>query len=44
MDISVEKKVGNNIRNLRENADLTQEQLSAKLDLMGISIHFNITS
>lgn len=38
MDISVEKRVGNNIRALRENAKLTQEQLSAKLQIEGCDI------
>ena len=38
MDISVEKKIGNNIRRLREQAELTQEQLSAQLQLRGCDI------
>lgn len=35
MDIKVEKKIGGNIRRLRERAGLTQEQLSANLQLRG---------
>ncbi|MBQ9354678.1 MAG: helix-turn-helix transcriptional regulator [Clostridia bacterium] len=38
MNISVEKRVGNNIRTLREKANLTQEQLSAKLQTEGCDI------
>ena len=38
MDINVEKKIGNNIRRLREQAGLTQEQLSANLQLRGCDI------
>lgn len=38
MDITVEKKIGNNIRRLREKAGFTQEQLSANLQLRGCDI------
>ena len=38
MNIDVEKKIGNNIRLLRERAGLTQEQLSAHLQLRGCDI------
>ena len=38
MDISVEKKIGSNIRMLRERAGITQEQLSASLQLRGCDI------
>ena len=38
MDIVVEKKVGNNIRKLRERAGLTQEQVAAKLQINGCDI------
>lgn len=38
MNIEIERKVGNNIRNLREKAGLTQEQLSAKLQVQGCDI------
>ena len=38
MNILVEKKIGNNIRTLREKACLTQEQLSAKLQVSGCDI------
>ena len=38
MDIGVEKKIGNNIRQLRESAGFTQEQLSAQLQLRGCDI------
>lgn len=38
MDIEYEKLVGRKIRNLREKQDLTQEQLSAKLQTMGCDI------
>ena len=33
-----EKKIGENIRKLREKANLTQEQLAAKLQLKGCDI------
>ena len=38
MNQSVEKRVGNNIRMLREKANMTQEVLSAKLQLLGCDI------
>lgn len=38
MNYVVEKKVGNNIRLLREKANLTQDQLSAKLQVRGCDI------
>ena len=34
----IEKQVGNNIRILRERANMTQEQLSAKLQIEGCDI------
>lgn len=38
MNIEIEKRVGSNIRELREKAKFTQEQLSAKLQLSGCDI------
>ncbi len=38
MNHTVEKRVGNNIRILRENANMTQEVLAAKLQLLGCDI------
>ncbi len=38
MNIEIERKIGNNIRKLREKAGLTQEQLSAKLQVNGCDI------
>ncbi|MCH5157445.1 MAG: helix-turn-helix transcriptional regulator [Clostridiales bacterium] len=38
MNINIEKKIGNNIRWLREKAGLTQEQLAANLQLRGCDI------
>ncbi|MBQ2694072.1 MAG: helix-turn-helix transcriptional regulator [Clostridia bacterium] len=38
MNADYEKQVGFNIRNLREKAGLTQEQLSAKLQVNGCDI------
>lgn len=38
MNHTVEKQVGNNIRVLREKANMTQEVLSAKLQLLGCDI------
>lgn len=38
MNINYEKKFGNNIRKIRENRKITQEQLSAKLQINGCDI------
>lgn len=38
MNIEIEKRVGKNIRRLRESANLTQEMLSAKLQIEGCDI------
>lgn len=38
MNQIIEKKIGNNIRTLREKANMTQEQLSAKLQTNGCDI------
>lgn len=38
MNVEIEKQIGKNIRRLREKANLTQEQLSAKLQLEGCDI------
>ena len=38
MDIRFEKELGHNIRRIRESRDMTQEQLSAKLQLMNCDI------
>ena len=38
MNAEIEKRVGNNIRSLRERANMTQEQLSAKLQIEGCDI------
>ena len=38
MNIEYEKKLGNNIRQLRTYRQLTQEQLSARLPILGIDI------
>lgn len=38
MNHETEKKIGSNIRTLREKARLTQEQLSAKLQVNGCDI------
>ncbi|MBQ9084083.1 MAG: helix-turn-helix transcriptional regulator [Clostridia bacterium] len=38
MNIFVEKKVGNNIRKLREQAGYTQEQVATQLQLAGCDI------
>lgn len=38
MNKNIEKKIGNNIRRLREKAGITQEILAAKLQLSGCDI------
>lgn len=38
MNADIEKRIGANIRHLREQAKLTQEQLAAKLQLSGCDI------
>lgn len=38
MDIHFEKKVGNKIRAIRENKKITQEELSAKLQVRGCDL------
>jgi len=38
MDITIEKRIGKNIRSLREMAGLTQDALAAKLQLRGCDI------
>ncbi len=38
MDRNIEKKIGNNIRSLRENIGMTQEILAAQLQLRGCDI------
>ena len=38
MNATIEKKVGNNIRQLRERVGLTQEQVAAKLQTGGCDI------
>lgn len=38
MNESIERKIGANIRKLRGNANMTQEQLAAKLQLEGCDI------
>ena len=38
MNAIIEKKIGTNIRNLRERANLTQEQVAAKLQINGCDI------
>ena len=38
MNVIVEKKIGNNIRKLREKAGLTQEQVAVKLQINGCDI------
>ena len=38
MNISVEKRIGTNIRRLRERAGMTQEELSIKLQINGCDI------
>ena len=38
MNVAIEKKIGKNIRKLRERAGLTQERVAAKLQLGGCDI------
>ncbi len=38
MDILCEKRIGNNIRKIRESQNMTQETLSAKLQVRGCDI------
>ncbi len=38
MNKIIEKQIGNNIRNIREKSGMTQEELSAKLQLRGCDI------
>lgn len=38
MNQEIEKQIGNNIRNIREQKGITQETLSAKLQLRGCDI------
>ena len=38
MNIAIEKQIGKNIKRLRENAGMTQELLSAKMQLQGCDI------
>ncbi len=38
MNIEIEKRIGQNIRNLREKAKITQEMLSARLQIEGCDI------
>ena len=38
MNAEIEKRIGNNIRSLRENLKLTQEQVAAKLQTRGCDI------
>ncbi|MBP9988140.1 MAG: helix-turn-helix transcriptional regulator [Ruminococcus sp.] len=38
MNYDIEKVIGNNIRTLREKRNITQEQLSAKLQVTGCDI------
>ena len=38
MNVEIEKKVGANVRLLREKAGLTQEQLSARLQVNGCDV------
>ena len=38
MNAAIEKEIGQNIRRLRENANITQEMLSAKLQVEGCDI------
>lgn len=38
MNASVEKRIGGNVRRLRENANMTQELLAARLQIHGCDI------
>ncbi len=38
MNAEIEKKIGNNLRMLREKADITQEMMSARLQVEGCDI------
>ena len=38
MNVSIEKRIGSNIRSLRERAGFTQEQVAAKLQINGCDI------
>ncbi len=38
MNINIEKRIGRNIRNLREAAKLTQEEVAAQLQVRGCDI------
>ena len=38
LNIEIEKKIGRNIRRLRERKNMTQEQLAAKMQLCGCDI------
>ena len=38
MNAEIEKRIGKNIRNLRENVKITQDQLATKLQLRGCDI------
>lgn len=38
MNLAIEKRIGNNVRKLRERGNLTQEMLAAKLQLSGCDI------
>ena len=38
MNSAIEKRIGNNIRRLRKNAGITQEQLAARMQINGCDI------
>ena len=38
MNKEIEKRIGNNIRNIRENRKMTQDEFAAKLQVMGCDI------
>lgn len=38
MNIEIERRIGNNLRQLRERAQLTQEQVATRLQLCGCDI------